>query len=123
MGQITISVTSTVTLDGAVQSNSGTVVIPASEYSQQTRNFSDTFDEVGQASQGYVVVINTGPENLYVQFASGPNYIVFEVVVGAHGVFPTSLSNGLSFVPDKVSIRGETSSETARAIIITTAVE
>lgn len=121
MGSISITLAPTVTLDGVVHSNSQTVVIPCVAYSQQTRDFTDVFEVVADSSgvTGYVIVINKGNESLFVQFRDGdPSYIVFEVVSGGHGIFPTSLFDGDVFSTDQMSARSATSTGT-RAVIIT----
>lgn len=111
MGQVSITVSGSITLDGISHSNSGTVTLQCKAFTQQTRDFVDSFDLISDSNLygNYVIVTNLGTESLFVQFADvTPNYLVLEVVAGAHGVFPTSLNDGAVFEPITVSIRSET---------------
>ena len=121
MGQIQITVSASVTLDGGAVSNSGTVTLPCTNYTHQTRDFVDGFEQVAASNigSGYLVVVNTGEESLFVQLAStGPDYIVFEVVAGGHGVYPMTIDDGAAFSIGAVNVRSATSAG-CRGIIIT----
>jgi len=122
MGQISISVASTVTLDGVAHASTGTMIIPCDAYTQQTRDFTDGFEEVvgDRAVYAAIVVINLGTESLFLQMSAsgGTAFLVFEIVAGGHGVYPASVGNGTPLSVEAVSLRSETSAG-CRAVIIT----
>lgn len=122
MGQISISVASSVTLDGVAQASTGTMVIQCDAYTSQTRDFTDGFEEIvgNRASVSTVVVINLGTESLFLQMSAsgGTAFIVFEIVAGGHGVYPTSVGNGSPLLVESIAMRSETVAG-SRAVIIT----
>lgn len=119
MGQLTLTVDATTVVNGATHDLSGAITIPATRYSQQTKDLTDTFEQVTDSAFAYLVIVNVGDESLFVQLEStGPDYLPFEVVTGAHVVIPSSTDDGSTFSISRVNARSATSAG-SRAIIIT----
>lgn len=119
MGQLTLEITATTTVNGAAHNLGGNVSLPVKAYSQQTRDIGGVYEQVTDQAISYLIVCNVGDESLFVQCErSGPAYIPFEVVSGGHGVFPAAISDGAVGSFTRFNIRGATGVG-ARAIIIT----
>ena len=119
MGQLTVALTASTTVEGVTHSNNGSVVLNAANVSQQSRTLDGTFAKVSTSVCDYLVVINHGDESAFIQFQSvTPSYIDFECKPGQHVVIPCAFKyGGTDFIFDRVNMRAETTE--TRVTIIT----
>jgi hypothetical protein len=118
MGQLTVALTASTTVEGVTHSNNGSVVLNAANVSQQSRTLDATFAKIANFSADYIAVINHGDESAFIQFISTtPSYIVFECKPGQHILIPCAFKyGGADFVVTDVKMRAETT-ETRVTII------
>ncbi len=115
---ISISLRATGTKGGVTHDVSGTAIVNARKFSHNTRDISNTFQQIAQAINGCIVIFNNGDEAAFIQLAStAPHYIVFQCVPGAHLVIPTSIDHGSAFTLSSVNARSETSAGTNITVI------
>jgi hypothetical protein len=117
MGQLTVALTASTTVEGVTHSNNGSVVLNAANVSQQSCTLGTVYREIGQ-SGNYIAVINHGEESAFIQLESStPTYIVFECKPGQHILIPTAFKyNAADFVFFQAKMRAQTT-ETRVTII------
>ena len=119
MGQLTLAITATTTVNGSAQDLSASAAVSVKNFSQQTRDFVDTYEQITDSFNGFLCVCNVGDESLFVQFErAGPTYIPFEVVSGGHVLIPTTTNDGTVTSLTQINMRSA-SAVGSRAIIIT----
>ena len=93
MGQLTVALTASTTVEGVTHSNNGSVVLNAANITQQSRTLDTVYTEIG-AGGNYIAIINHGDESAFIQFVSStPTYIVFECKPGQHILIPVSYTH------------------------------
>ena len=118
MGQLTVAITASTTVEGVTHSNNGSVVLNASNVSQQSRTLDTVYTQTNSDGLNYIAVINHGDESAFIQLQStAPTYIVFECKPGQHILIPTGFKyNAADFVLTQVKMRAQTT-ETRVTII------
>jgi len=118
MGQLTVALTASTTVEGVTHSNNGSVVLNAANVSQQSCTLGTVYTQTNSDGLNYIAVINHGDESAFIQFESTtPTYIVFECKPGQHILIPTSFKyNAADFQLAQVKMRAETN-ETRVTII------
>jgi len=117
MGQLTLALTASTTVEGVTHSNNGSVVLNAANVSQQSCTLGTVYTEIGTGGN-YIAIINHGDESAFIQLQSTtPTYIVFECKPGQHILIPTAFKYGAAdFVFSQARMRAQTT-ETRVTII------
>lgn len=120
MGQLTVALTASTTVEGVTHSNNGSVVLNAANVSQQSRTLDATFAQIANFTANYIAVINHGDESAFIQFVSTtPTYIVFECKPGQHILIPTAFKYGAAdFVLTQAKMRAQTTDTRVTIICI-----
>lgn len=115
---ISLSLNSSVTVDGVAHQVSGTSVIQCRNLTRQTRDLTSTYARIAEAVNGYYVFINYGDESAYIQIVTGgADYLRFQCTPGAHVIIPTSIDNTAATAISFVEARSATSAGTRIGII------
>ena len=122
MGQLTVALTASTTVEGVTHSNNGSVVLNAVNVSQQSRTLDATYSLVSTSLCDYLAVINHGDESAFIQFQSviiaTPVFIDFECKPGQHILVPCAFKyGGDEFAYTRINMRAETTE--TRVTIIT----
>ncbi len=118
MGQLTVALTASTTVEGVTHSNNGSVVLNAANVSQQSCTLGTVYAQTNTSDCSYIAVINHGDESAFIQLESTtPTYIVFECKPGQHILIPTGFKyNAADFVLSQIKMRAQTT-ETRVTII------
>ena len=119
MGQLTVALNASTTVEGVTHSNNGSVVLNAANITQQSRTLDTVYTEIG-AGGNYIAIINHGDESAFIQFVSStPTYIVFECKPGQHILIPTGFKyNAADFVLTQAKMRAQTTDTRVTIICI-----
>ena len=115
---LTLTLTSSVTLNGVAHSATGSVVIQSRGLTRQTRDLTNTYAQIGPGVSGYYIILNRGDESAYVQVVTaGGDYLKFQCTPGGHLVIPTSIDNAGATNINNIEARSATSAGTRIGII------
>jgi hypothetical protein len=120
MGQLTVALTASTTVEGVTHSNNGSVVLNAANVSQQSCTLGTVYAQTNTSDCSYIAVINHGDESAFIQFVSStPTYIVFECKPGQHILIPTAFKYGAAdFVLTQAKMRAQTTDTRVTIICI-----
>jgi hypothetical protein len=129
MALITFSLSTSLTFDGSIHSETQTFQVEASKSQQFTRTLGTAYEDLFPSGQGtpgatYVLITNTGAEPAHVRIGAGgsADYGFFSLVEGGHMFFSDSLTYDIFGVGDwginSVALRSLSATGTTIEVVI-----